>query len=61
MGRYQINYIMKFTSRPTKAMVENKLFDLLRDELKLMSIENTDDLVRKKVKKKRRYEKKSLG
>ena len=52
---------MVFTSRPTKAMVENKLFDLLRDGFTLMSIEDTDSRVRKEVKKKRRYEKKSLG
>ena len=48
-------------ARPTKAMVENKLFDLLRDGFTLMSIEDTDSRVRKEVKKKRCYEKKSLG
>jgi hypothetical protein len=41
--------------------IENKLFDLLRDGFTLMSIEDTDSRVRKEVKKKRCYEKKSLG
>ena len=28
---YKINLTMKFRTRPTKAEVENKLFDLIRD------------------------------
>tara|TARA_A100000172_G_C2982555_1_gene89909 strand:+ start:144 stop:320 length:177 start_codon:yes stop_codon:yes gene_type:complete len=47
-NRFVINYRMEFKTRPTKAEVENKLFDLLRDGFTLRTPEEQEDYVTKK-------------
>ena len=39
---------MEFKTRPTKAEVENKLFDLIRDGFTLRTIEEQDEYIRAK-------------
>ena len=51
---YCINYRMEFKTRPTKAEVENKLFDLLRDGFTLRTPEEEEDY-RKIIKEKNVY------
>ena len=45
---YVINYKMYFHKKPAKADVENKLFNLLRDDFTLRTAEEEDDYVKKK-------------
>ena len=39
---------MEFKTRPTKAEVENKLFDLIRDGFTLRTMEEQDEYVKAK-------------
>ncbi len=48
MSKYIINYRMEFKTRPTKAEVENKLFDLIRDGFTLRTPEEQDEYVKAK-------------
>lgn len=48
MSRYIINYKMEFKTRPTKAEVESKLFELIRDGFSLRTVEEQDDYIRAK-------------
>ena len=45
MSKYIINYKMEFKTRPTKAEVENKLFDLLKAGFSLRTVEEQEKLV----------------
>tara|TARA_A100001201_G_scaffold51960_1_gene51474 strand:+ start:323 stop:493 length:171 start_codon:yes stop_codon:yes gene_type:complete len=48
MNKYVINYKMEFKTRPTKAEVESKLFELIRDGFTLRTMEEQDEYVRAK-------------
>ena len=48
MSKYIINYKMEFKTRPTKAEVENKLFDLLREGFSLRTVEEQDEYIKAK-------------
>ena len=48
MSRYIIKYRMEFKTRPTKAEVESKLFELIRDGFSLRTVEEQDDYIRAK-------------
>ena len=48
MSKYIINYRMEFKTRPTKAEVENKLFDLIRDGFTLRTMEEHDEYIKAK-------------
>jgi len=48
MSKYIINYKMEFKTRPTKAEVENKLFDLLKAGFSLRTVEEQDEYIRAK-------------
>ena len=48
MSKYIINYKMEFKTRPTKAEVESKLFELIRDGFSLRTVEEQDEYVRAK-------------
>ena len=55
MSKYIINYRMEFKTRPTKAEVENKLFDLIRDGFTLRTMEEHDEYIRaKEIREKKR-------
>ena len=46
---------MEFKTRPTKAEVENKLFDLIRDGFTLRTMEEQDEYIRaKQIREKKR-------
>ena len=54
-NKFVINYRMEFKTRPTKAEVENKLFDLIRDGFTLRTMEEQDEYVRaKQIREKKR-------
>jgi len=48
MGKYVINYKMEFKTRPTKAEVESKLFELIRDGFSLRTVEEQDEYIKAK-------------
>ena len=48
MSKYVINYKMEFKTRPTKAEVENKMFELIRDGFSLRTVEEQDEYVKAK-------------
>tara|TARA_R100001198_G_scaffold72094_1_gene44264 strand:+ start:1122 stop:1292 length:171 start_codon:yes stop_codon:yes gene_type:complete len=48
MSKYVINYRMEFKTRPTKAEVESKLFELIRDGFSLRTVEEQDEYVKAK-------------
>lgn len=48
MSKYVINYRMEFKTRPTKAEVESKLFELIRDGFSLRTVEEQDDYIKAK-------------
>ena len=48
MSKYIINYKMEVKTRPTKAEVESKLFELIRDGFSLRTVEEQDEYVRAK-------------
>ena len=45
MSKYIINYKMEFKTRPTKAEVESKLFELIRDGFSLRTVEEQDEYI----------------
>ncbi len=48
MSKYIINYKMEFKTRPTKAEVESKLFELIRDGFSLRTVEEQDEYIKAK-------------
>lgn len=48
MGKFVINYKMEFEKRPSKAEVENRLWDLIAKGFTLRSVEDEDYYVTKK-------------
>ena len=48
MSKYTINYKMEFKTRPTKAEVESKLFELIRDGFSLRTVEEQDEYIKAK-------------
>ena len=48
MNKYIINYRMEFKTRPTKAEVESKMFELIRDGFTLRTMEEQDEYIRAK-------------
>jgi hypothetical protein len=48
MSKYVINYKMEFKTRPTKAEVESKLFELIRDGFSLRTVEEQDEYIKAK-------------
>ena len=48
MSKYIINYKMEFKRRPTKAEVESKLFELIRDGFSLRTVEEQDEYIKAK-------------
>jgi hypothetical protein len=55
MSRYIINYKMEFKTRPTKAEVESKLFELIRDGFTLRTMEEQNEYVKaKEIREKKR-------
>ena len=48
MSKYVINYRMEFKTRPTKAEVESKLFELIRDGFSLRTVEEQDEYIKAK-------------
>tara|TARA_Y100000004_G_scaffold82116_1_gene92129 strand:+ start:168 stop:338 length:171 start_codon:yes stop_codon:yes gene_type:complete len=48
MNKYVINYKMEFKTRPTKAEVESKMFELIRDGFTLRTVEEQDEYVKAK-------------
>jgi len=55
MSKYIINYKMEFKTRPTKAEVESKMFELIRDGFTLRTMEEQNEYVRaKEIREKKR-------
>ena len=48
MSKYIINYKMEFKTRPTKAEVESKLFELIRDGFSLRTVEEQYEYIKAK-------------
>ena len=48
MSKYIINYRMEFKTRPTKAEVESKMFELIRDGFTLRTMEEQNEYIRAK-------------
>ena len=46
MSKYIINYKMEFKTRPTKAEVESKLLELIRDGFSLRTVEEQDEYIK---------------
>ena len=60
MSKYIINYKMEFKTRPTKAEVESKLFELIRDGFSLRTVEEQDEYIKaKEIREKKNAQKKS--